>query len=334
MGQKLMKVSEYDLGTAVPREAGDNETVVIVRSAIPLEFESTMDKTVDIYNVVEESGFIHYYIKFSTLAKFKGRKLKMKSYGFETHTEPLVLTAKVPLGLLVIDPDGSVGVGCYFLNLNEGNKLYAATLYEDARTEYLKALECSDLPEENDLAQKIEDAGDCAEYKRNADNLYNSAKWEAALREYEKIVALNVNDAYSIEKVEKCLVEVAELPRIITGKVIDSKTKKPLAGVVIKAGYDKKDKKGNVQYNKNGEPKKTEYQHVGTTNEQGLYKIVVKNKCNRLQFSSGNTLDNVQYKGVVMLTKDNNHLEISLSPKVSTSNILDAIDKSINILTQ
>ena len=329
-----MKVSEYDLGTAVPREAGDNETVVIVRSAIPLEFESTMDKTVDIYNVVEESGFTLYYIKFSTLAKFKGRKLKIKSYGFETHTEPLTLTAKVPLGLLVIDPDGSVGVSCYHQYLNEGNKLYLATLYEDAKTEYFKALECSDIPEENDLAKKIEDAGNCADSKRNADQLYNNAKWEEALREYEKVEALNPEDAYSKDRIEKCLVQVAELPRVITGKVIESKTLKPMAGIVIKAGYDKKDKKGNVQYNKNGEPKKTEYEQVGTTDAKGMYKIVVKNKCNRLQFSSGNTLSDQQYKGVIMLTKDNNHIEISLSQIVNTGGVLNAAAKTLNTLTQ
>ncbi len=328
-GQKLMKISEYDLGTAVPREAGDNETVVVVRSTLPLEFESTMDKAVEIYDQKEESGFTHYYIKFSTLPKYKGRKLKIKSYGFETHTEPMNLVAKVPLGILVVDPDGSVGVGCYFQHLNEGNKLFNGTFYEDAKTEYYKALDCSDIPEDNDLSKKIEDAGNCADYKRTADILYSEEKWEDALREYEKVVSLNLVDNYSKERAESCKEIIANLPRIITGTVVDASTGNPLEGVTIKAEYEQVDKKGRVQYDKKGAVKTT-FKTVGTTGKDGTYSITVLNKSKNLEYDKGSAIHDVAYaKKSIIITGDK--MDIALDRSMTIGEGVETLDTILNL---
>ena len=83
------------------RCARDNETVVEVQSSVRLTFESTMDKEIAFCENKKENGFYFYQLKFPVEKKYAGRKLKIKSCGFETHIEPLELQAKVPVGLSV-----------------------------------------------------------------------------------------------------------------------------------------------------------------------------------------------------------------------------------------
>jgi hypothetical protein len=103
-GQEIpqLKVTDRDITNVIFRKCGDNETVVQVQSNVPLEFESTMDNAVNVYQVVEESGFFFYDLLFPTDKKYSGRKLKIRSYGFDTYIQPLELQAKVPVGLLVL----------------------------------------------------------------------------------------------------------------------------------------------------------------------------------------------------------------------------------------
>ena len=293
LAQKTMIVQDDDLGLAVVR-CDDNETVAIVRSPLELTFESTMDKIVDVYNTEQESGFNKYYLKFSTLPKYRGRKLKIKSFGFDTYTYSLDLVAKTPVGIYAFDPDGTIGVGCYFLNLNEGNRLYADCLYEDARIKYLNALECSDLPEDNIVAKKIEDAMNCAESRRTADTYYNNQEWLSAKTSYEKVVALNGFDAHSQSRIALCNERVGNQPRQITGIITDQEGK-PLDGVTIKAEYVK-EKKGKIEIDKKTGKPKTEYKTVGKTEADGRYAITVLNKSKYLQFSKGSFIDEVKYK--------------------------------------
>jgi hypothetical protein len=106
-GQEIpeLKVTAKDMTGVIFREMGDSESIVEVQSNVPLTFESTMDKEVNIYNTKEENGFFFYYLKFPIVDKHKGRKLqlKIKSHGYQYHYEPLDLKAKVPVGLYVDD---------------------------------------------------------------------------------------------------------------------------------------------------------------------------------------------------------------------------------------
>ena len=110
LGQKRLQITEKDMTGVIYREAGDNETVVEIRSNVHLSFESTMDKEVIPYEVYSESGFTIYKFKFPTGNIYKGRQLTIKSYGFENYDYPLDLQAKVPVGLFVLDPDLKIGV--------------------------------------------------------------------------------------------------------------------------------------------------------------------------------------------------------------------------------
>ena len=320
--QKAMIVQDDDLGLAVVR-CDDEESVVIVRSPLELEFESTMDKVVDIYNTEQESGFNKYYLKFSTQPKYRGRKLKIKSSGFDVYTQDLELVAKTPVGLYVFDPDGEVGVTCYFKNLNQGNKLMKDCRYEDARISYLNALECSDLPEDNTvLAQKIEDSMICAETKRIADNLYSEDDWLTAKSKYELIVGLNNFDEHAQSRIDLCNDHVGNLPRNIVGLITDQEGN-PLQGVTIKAEYIK-EKKGKIEIDKKTGKPKTEYKTVGKTEADGKYDITVLNKSKYLQFSKGSLMDDVKYNTAkAEIVSDN--MNIAMERGLSIINVTSTI---------
>ena len=122
-GQKRLQISEKNMSGVIFREAGDNETVVEVQSNVPLEFESTMDKQVNVYEKKQEGGFFYYKLKFPTGADYKGRRLTIKSYGFLNYDYPLELQTKVSVGLLVSDPD--IKVEMDIITLKNSNVIFA-----------------------------------------------------------------------------------------------------------------------------------------------------------------------------------------------------------------
>ena len=127
----VLSVTERDMSNVVFRYTGDKETVVEVKSNVRVEFESTLDKIVNIHKAYEENGFFFYELLFPTDDKiYNGRKLKIKSYGFETYLQPLDLKSKIPVGLLVINDtkrkaDDFYHAGKYREALKEYEKLYS-----------------------------------------------------------------------------------------------------------------------------------------------------------------------------------------------------------------
>jgi len=327
--QDKLQVSERDMSGVIFREAGDNETVVEVKSNVKLEFESTMDKTVNVYKTYEESGFTFYELLFPTDKKYNGRKLKIKSFGFDTYSQPLDLKAKIPVGLLVINPNGEVGVGCYFEHLNKGNKFFANTQYADAKTEYYLALECSDVPDDNDLSKKIDDAGTAIDSKQTADNYYNTGNYIEAKREYEKLRGLNLNDKYPAERIDACDIQIPNMPRTIHVKVTDVNGSS-MSDVAIEAEFYKVDNKtGKIICDNNGNPKNVKWKQLSTmTNQQGECIITVKQENKRLKFKKykdGNT----EYFADVQIPATSNQIEVKLNERATKTATITTIGKSI-----
>jgi tetratricopeptide (TPR) repeat protein len=326
---KKLQVSEMDMNGVVFREAGDNETVVEVKSNIKLEFESTMDRAVSVHKTYEESGFFFYELLFSTDKKYKGRKLKIKSFGFDTHTQPLDLKAKIPVGLLVIDPNSEVGAGCYFEHLNKGNKFFENTQYADAKTEYYLALECSDMPEDNDLSKKIDDTGAALDSKRIADDYYNAGKYIEAKQEYEKLHGLNPNDKYPAERITVCDIRIPNLPRTVRVKVADA-NKRLMSGVTISAEFFNTDKTGNIIRDKDGKPKKVKWKALSTTtNQQGECIITVKMENKILKFykyKDGKT----EYSAQVQIPATTDEIEVILSETATIETTITTVANALN----
>ncbi|GBU08683.1 hypothetical protein AwDysgo_20140 [Bacteroidales bacterium] len=328
-----MDVSIIEKEMVIPREAGDDETVVFITSPLNLDFESTMDKFVDVYEKSEESPMVIYKLKFSTLPRHNGRKLKISSPNFETLSYDLNLKAKIPLFLMIIDPNGTIGLTCFQEYRNKGNKLYLDGLYEDAKVEYQNALACDDGPEESDIAQKMEDVYNCTTSKRKADELFNDKSWIDAKHEYEKTLALNANDTHCQNRIDQCNEYVGETPRQIKGKIVDNEGN-PLIGVKIEAEYLKVNKKGQIETDKNGSPKKG-YKSVGTTNPDGTYAITVLNKSKFLKFSKGNVLSQeAYYYSGTTVEITNDAMDIALSGKVTIKGVSDGFVEVTKVISE
>lgn len=153
-GQELpkLKVTKRDMTGVIFRYVKDNETVVEVQSNVKLEFESTMDTTVNVYKTYEDNGFFYYELLFPTNpitvpTKFDGRKLKIKSYGYEIYMQPLDLKEKVPIGLLVTselksNADDLYNAGKFSEALKDYEKLYSINPDDEYVKHRIK--ECND----------------------------------------------------------------------------------------------------------------------------------------------------------------------------------------------
>jgi len=310
-GQKKFEVTEKDMSGVIFREAGDNETMVEIQSNVPLDiFESSMDKNVNVFGAYTESGFYFYILKFPTGKKFKGRQLTIKAHGFMHYDHLLDLQAKVPVGLLIIDPDGDL-VGCYYEHLSKGNTFFRTTQYADAKTEYEVALKCSDTVPNHDLSSKIKIAKDCQYIKITADNFYKAGKFIEAKQEYEKLYMLNPNDPYSMERIATCEKQILNMPRTFKIKATDVNGKR-LSDVIIKAGTLKTDKEGKVVY-KNGKPKEHKFKQISASkNAQGDYIITVTMANKILKFTKyidGKT----EYFSAVAIPANSDYIEVKLS---------------------
>ena len=297
VGQKTMTFEAKETGLAVPRVNND-EAVVIISSPdlYQLSFESTMDKAVDVYNTVNESSYNYYFMKFVVGDLYRGRKLEIKVNGYDKTVIPIPLKAKEVLSFYVYDPDGMVGVGCYFRNRNEGNDFFAKAMYAEAKEKYRLALQCSDKPEKNDVAKRIEDADICTFLRRKADNAFSDGDYEEAEEYYKEALSINANDGYCITRVADCEEAFASICRRVYGIVVDRK-KKPLAKVEIKGAVPGEKRNKYV-----GE------MSVGFTDEKGQYSILLKQQYDVIEFSTP------LYKKVYMeVPRDSvNHIDVSM----------------------
>ena len=137
-GQKRLQVTEIDVSQNIYREPGDNATVVEVQSNVPLDFESTMDKQVNVYEKKQEGGFFIYKLLFPTGANYKGRRLTIKSYGYLNYDYPLELKARTPVGLLVTDPD--IKLEMDIITLKNSNVIFALVKEIDFDMEVIRYL--------------------------------------------------------------------------------------------------------------------------------------------------------------------------------------------------
>jgi tetratricopeptide (TPR) repeat protein len=283
-----------------------------------------MDKQVNVYNKKEENDFYFYYLLFSTDKKYRGRKLEIKSSGFLTHTEALDLKSKVSVSILVLDPNSNIGVGCYYEHLYKGNNLFFNTRYEDAKTEYEKASECNDDQKDiNLLLRKVKDAEICSEIKRNADNYFNSGKYDEALLEYDKLISYNHTDAYAIKRID----DIGSKPRTISGTVLSDG--RPVQGVTIEKGFPKINKKGEV-VKILGIPQ-MDWKNAGSTNQSGHFEISVERVCENLKFSKQEktSTKRISYSGSVKITSETGKLDIDIKKTETEIKSSSSSDKPI-----
>jgi tetratricopeptide (TPR) repeat protein len=262
--------------------AGGGQAGAIISSPINIElhFSSNVDRTVDVYKT-EERGDLRYYSLRFIVGRYRGasynnRILEVSAPGFAPLKFPIELQASESKSFEIFDPNATVGVGCYFEHLNKGNNFFTNTQYEDAKTEYNLALECSDVPEDNDLRTKIDNAGTAFDCKQAADSYFNAGQYVEAKHEYEKLRGLNPNDKYPAERIADCDMRSPNLARTISVIVTDENGNN-LSDVAFSADKYKVDKKGNLVL-KNDKPQKEKgFEQATTNNNDGVYSVTVKN---------------------------------------------------------
>ena len=207
---------------------------------------------------------------------------------------------------------------CWEEHWSKGNEFFINARYEEAQAEYYLTSECNDVPGDIDLIWKIKDAGFCLETKRKADSFYNADNLDDALREYEKLYALNPNDNYTKNRIETCKIKIENLSRTISGTVtFDGK---PMDNVIIEAKYPKQNKQGQIKSDRKKNTE-TEWQEVGKSDSWGHYEITVLKKINNLRFFKGNSwLDENRYFAEVAITSEK--MDIALKQKLTAKPII------------
>ena len=281
---------------------------------LSLSFSSNIDKQVEVLKTEEQGDLRFYYLRF-IVGRYKGanysnRTLTITASGFLPYRQPLQLEPSASRSFEVFDPNATVGVGCYFEHLNKGNNFFANTRYDDAKTEFMLALECNDKPDENDLTIKIENSGAALDSKLAGDNYYNSGNYTEAKQQYEILYGINPNN-YTKERLVACEFQLANLPRTIRVKVIDQNGT-AVANVKVEAEIYKVDKQGNLVPAKTGLLTSLNWSQVGTTNQSGECTISVKSINKKLRFNK-KTTQKIYFADAIIPTDASNELDVILS---------------------
>lgn len=280
--QKELIVESYPLPMSVARDAADDEAIVIVKSLLPLTFSSTVDKNVQAYQTIEDSGNKFMYIKFTTGERFAGRVLRIACAGYGSCSYPLDLQPRTMHGIYVFDPDDNPA--CYYQTRGDGNRAFRSGYYDDAKEKYMQALDCSDAPDDNDISSRIERADSCEMFKASAEKFYHGKDYFSAISFYEQVSQLNPDDAYCMQKREECSKNVANQPRTIRGKVANAKGE-AIAGVNI-IGMER-DAKGKLKNNSR--------ETLGVTASDGTFTVVARYRHSVLEFEKGSLISEEHY---------------------------------------
>ena len=82
-GQRSLEIKDVTEGMNV-FSGKDKEAGIVISCPvnIPLTFESSHDKFVDVYNKEQKGEEVYYYIRFQTGKKYRGRKLTVITSGY------------------------------------------------------------------------------------------------------------------------------------------------------------------------------------------------------------------------------------------------------------
>ena len=286
--QKKLEVKETTEGINVFTEkdtevdkAGGSQAGAIFSCPLilSLSFSSNVDKQVEVLKTEVRGETRLYYLRL-IVGRYRGasydnRTLEITAPGFLPYKLRLQLQPTESKNYEVFDPNATVGVGCYFEHLNKGNSFFENKRYDDAKAEYVLALECSDKPDGNDLNIKIENAGAALDSKIAGDNYFTSGKYFEAKQEYEKLRGLNPNDKYPVERIAICDIRLPNLPRTIRVRVTDANGN-DMSDVAFSVNEYKVDKQGNLVL-KNGKPQKGKgFIQATAYYSDGVYSITAK----------------------------------------------------------
>ena len=163
-------------------------------SSIPLTFESSHDKVVDIYQTEIKGDNTVYYIRFKVGRRYDGRKLTVIAPDFRPLVFQVDLSPKELKQYSLFDPDEAFVYGCYYEYRRRGADYFQQGMYQEAKEQYSIAKECSDCPQNSDLSQRIADIDSIFSYQKQAEIAEEMLDYKLAADLYLKALQLNPQD--------------------------------------------------------------------------------------------------------------------------------------------
>ena len=186
-----------DVTTALNVFSGkDNEAGMVFScpTTIPLTFESSHDKHVDVYQTEKKGDNTVYYIRLKVGRKYSGRKLTIITSGFQPLTFDGDLAPKELKQYTLYDPDKEFVNGCYYEYRKRGADYFQKGMYAEAKEVYSIAQECSDCPKDTDLKDRIADLDSISSYLDKAKKFADILDYREAANYYLKVLLLNPKD--------------------------------------------------------------------------------------------------------------------------------------------
>ena len=208
--QRNLEIREKTEGISVFTEkdpevinAGGAQAGAIISCPLTLNlsFSSNLDRTVEVLKTEERGELRFYYLRF-IVGRFRGanydnRTLEITASGFLPYRFGLRLQPSESKSFEVFDPNATVGVGCFYQHFNEGVELYRKALYIEAKEKYRTALECTDVPAEVSVNERIGLIDSILLWRHQADSCFELVNYKGAVYFYQKIVAQNREDEYA-----------------------------------------------------------------------------------------------------------------------------------------
>lgn len=204
-GQRNLEIKDVTDGLSVfsgkDTEAG---LVISCPSNIPLTFESSHDKVVDVYNKEQKGENIYYYIRFQTGKKYRGRKLSIITSEYRPVSIVVELSPKELKKYQLLDPDVEFVYGCYYEYRKRGTEFFQKAMYNEAKEQYYIANECSDRPVDANLEELIANIDSIQSYMKRADEAFDMMDYGTAGEYYGRILVLNPSDGNASDKRFNC----------------------------------------------------------------------------------------------------------------------------------
>lgn len=200
-GQRNLEIKDITTGLNVfsgkDTEAG---LVISCTSNIPLTFESSHDKVVDVYNTEEKGEETYYYLRFQTGKKYRGRKLTIITNDYAPLSIVVELSPKELKQYQLLDPDVEFVYGCYYEYRKRGTEFFQKAMYNEAKEQYYIAKECSDRPANANLDELIANIDSIQAYTKRADEAFELMDYITASDYYGRVLILNPSDVNASEK--------------------------------------------------------------------------------------------------------------------------------------
>jgi tetratricopeptide (TPR) repeat protein len=199
--QRNLEIKDVTAGLNV-FSGKDTEAGLIITcpTNIPLTFESSHDKVVDVYNKELKGEDTYYYLRFQTGKKYRGRKLTIITNEYAPLSIVVELTPKELKKYQVLDPDVEFVYGCYYEYRKRGTEYFQQAMYNEAKEQYSIAKECSDRPDNANLDELIANIDSIQSYLKRGDSAFELMDYTTASEYYTRVLVLNPSDANASEK--------------------------------------------------------------------------------------------------------------------------------------